>query len=177
MLFVSLLNKKCFQMSNYDTLFLDRDGVINRKLEARYVRDFSEFEFLPGALNAIAQLSNRFIRIIIVTNQQGIAKGIMSENDLNILHAQMQASIERSGGKIDKIYFCPCLASENCECRKPNTGMIKQAFIDFPMISIEDSYLVGDSDSDIEAGQKMNLQTVKVDNTYTLAKWAAELID
>ena len=72
-------------MHDFDTLFLDRDGVINKKLEGRYVRNLSEFEFLPGVLNTISQLSNIFNRIIIVTNQQGIAKGIMSENDLNIL--------------------------------------------------------------------------------------------
>ena len=163
-------------MHDFDTLFLDRDGVINKKLEGRYVRNLSEFEFLPGVLNAISQLSIVFIRIIIVTNQQGIAKGIMSENDLNVLHAQMKESIKRSGGKIDKIYFCPCLASENCECRKPNPGMIQQAVKDFPSIIIEKSYLVGDSDSDIEAGKKMNLHTIKVDDNYTLAKWTSDLL-
>ena len=163
-------------MHNFDTLFLDRDGVINKKLEGRYVRDLSEFEFLPGVLNAISQLSKVFIRIIIVTNQQGIAKGIMSENDLNVLHAQMKESIKRSGGKIDKIYFCPCLASENCECRKPNPGMIQKAVKDFPSIIIKKSYLVGDSDSDIEAGKRMNLHTIKVNDNYTLAKWTSDLL-
>ena len=84
-------------MHNFDTLFLDRDGEINKKLERRYVRNFKEFEFIPGALKAISKLSNMFHRIIIVTNQQGIAKGIMSEFDLNTLHAQMQEKIEKSG--------------------------------------------------------------------------------
>ncbi len=163
-------------MHDFDTLFLDRDGVINKKLEGRYVRNLSEFEFLPGVLNAISQLSKVFIRIIIVTNQQGIAKGIMSENDLNVLHAQMKESIKRSGGKIDKIYFCPCLASENCECRKPNPGMIQKAVKDFPSIIIKKSYLVGDSDSDIEAGKRMNLHTIKVNDNYTLAKWTSDLL-
>ncbi len=163
-------------MHDFDTLFLDRDGVINKKLEGRYVRNLSEFEFIPGVLNAISQLSKVFIRIIIVTNQQGIAKGIMSENDLNVLHTQMKESIKRSGGKIDKIYFCPCLASENCECRKPNPGMLQKAVKDFPSIIIKKSYLVGDSDSDIEAGKRMNLHTIKVNNHYTLAKWTSDLL-
>ena len=163
-------------MHDFDTLFLDRDGVINKKLEGRYVRNLSEFEFLPGVLNTISQLSNIFNRIIIVTNQQGIAKGIMSENDLNILHAQMKESIKISGGKINKIYYCPHLEKINCMCRKPNPGMIQQAVIDFPNIILKNSYLVGDSDSDIEAGKRMNLHTVKVDGNYTLAKWAVDLL-
>ncbi|MDA0890256.1 MAG: HAD family hydrolase [Bacteroidetes bacterium] len=163
-------------MPNFDTLFLDRDGVINKKLEGRYVRNFSEFEFMPGALDSISKLSNLFNRILIVTNQQGIAKGIMSEADLNTLHTQMQDRIEKLGGKINKIYYCPHLQDMDCMCRKPKSGMIEQAIIDFPEINIENSYLIGDSDSDIKAGKKMNLNTVKVDNDYTLAKWTADML-
>ena len=163
-------------MPNFDTLFLDRDGVINKKLEGRYVRNFSEFEFMPGALEAISKLSNVFSRILIVTNQQGIAKGIMSEADLNILHTKMQERIEKLGGKINKIYYCPHLQIMNCMCRKPNSGMIEQAIIDFPEISVKNSYLIGDSDSDIKAGKRMNLNTVKVNNNYTLAKWTTDML-
>ena len=163
-------------MPNFDTLFLDRDGVINKKLEGRYVRNFSEFEFMPGALDSISKLSNLFSRILIVTNQQGIAKGIMSEADLNILHTKMQDRIEKLGGKINKIYYCPHLQDMDCMCRKPKSGMIEQAIIDFPEINIENSYLIGDSDSDIKAGKKMNLNTVKVDNDYTLAKWTTDML-
>jgi len=163
-------------MDNFDTLFLDRDGVINKKLAGRYVRDFSEFEFMPGFLKVISTLSNIFNRIIIITNQQGIAKRIMSESDLHNLHVEMQKTIEKSGGKINKIYYCPHLEKIDCMCRKPKTGMIQQAIIDFPDIIIDASYLVGDSDSDIEAGQRMNLSTVKVDDDYTLAKWTIDLL-
>ena len=163
-------------MHNFDTLFLDRDGVINKKLEGRYVRNFSEFEFMPGALEAISKLSNVFSRILIVTNQQGIAKGIMSEADLNTLHTKMQERIEKLGGKINKIYYCPHLQIMNCMCRKPNSGMIEQAIIDFPEISVKNSYLIGDSDSDIKAGKRMNLNTVKVNNNYTLAKWTTDML-
>jgi D-glycero-D-manno-heptose 1,7-bisphosphate phosphatase len=163
-------------MPNFDTLFLDRDGVINKKLEGRYVRNFSEFEFMPGALEAISKLSNVFSRILIVTNQQGIAKGIMSEADLNTLHTKMQERIEKLGGKINKIYYCPHLQIMNCMCRKPNSGMIEQAIIDFPEISVKNSYLIGDSDSDIKAGKRMNLNTVKVNNNYTLAKWTTDML-
>lgn len=163
-------------MHSLDTLFLDRDGVINVKLEARYVRNTNEFEFMQGALVAISKLSKIFKRILIVTNQQGIGKGIMTEADLNLLHSFMTSKIGKLNGKIDKIYFCPHLDIENCNCRKPNPGMINQAIADFPDIDCQNSYLIGDSDSDIEAGNRMKLNTVKVDNEYTLAKWTAELM-
>jgi len=163
-------------MHKLDTLFLDRDGVINMKLDSRYVRNFSEFEFMKGAELAIANLSKIFKRILIVTNQQGIAKGIMSTEDLNSLHQNMLQQLKTTGGAIQKIYYCPHLDAENCKCRKPNTGMIKQAIIDFPDLENEKSYLVGDSDSDITAGNEMGLITVKVDNEYTLAKWSEELL-
>ena len=163
-------------MHKLDTLFLDRDGVINMKLDGRYVRNFEEFEFMPGAELAIANLSRIFKRILIVTNQQGIAKGIMSAEDLNSLHKNMLQQLKMTGGVIEKIYYCPHLDAENCICRKPNTGMIEQAIIDFPDLENENSYLVGDSDSDITAGNEMGLITVKVDNEYTLAKWSKELL-
>jgi histidinol-phosphate phosphatase family protein len=163
-------------MHKLDTLFLDRDGVINVKLEGRYVRNTDEFEFMPGAELAIAHFSKIFKRILIVTNQQGIAKGIMSDKDLGVLHDYMLFELKKNGGVIDKIYYCPHLAAENCSCRKPNPGMIQQAIIDFPEIKVEDSYLIGDSDTDILAGNKTGLITVKVDNEYTLLKWCDELL-
>jgi histidinol-phosphate phosphatase family protein len=163
-------------MHKLDTLFLDRDGVINVKLDGRYVQNADEFEFMPGAENAIAKLSIIFKRILIVTNQQGIAKGIMSANDLNTLHQYMLQQLKVKGGVIEKIYYCPHLVAANCSCRKPNPGMIQQAIIDFPTIKIEESYLIGDSDSDIIAGDKMGLNTIKVDNEYTLSKWYDELL-
>jgi histidinol-phosphate phosphatase family protein len=163
-------------MHKLDTLFLDRDGVINVKLDGRYVKNTDEFEFMIGAETAISKLSKIFNRILIVTNQQGIAKGIMSDKDLGVLHNYMLFELKKNGGVIDKIYYCPHLAGENCSCRKPNPGMIQQAIIDFPEIKVEDSYLIGDSDTDILAGNKTGLITVKVDNEYTLLKWCDELL-
>tara|TARA_B100000965_G_C19490180_1_gene712638 strand:+ start:75 stop:575 length:501 start_codon:yes stop_codon:yes gene_type:complete len=163
-------------MNNFDTLFLDRDGVINNKIEGAYVRSFSEFKFIEGALHAVSKLSNVFNRIIIVTNQQGIGKGLMSEADLQNLHSQMLENIFKYGGKIDRIYHCPHLEEADCQCRKPRGGMIQQAVIDFPEIIIENSFLVGDSHSDIQAGESMGLRTAKVDRNYTLLKWTTGLL-
>ena len=159
----------------YDTLFLDRDGVINYKLEARYVTNYHEFKFIQNSDLAIRELSKIFKRIFIVTNQQGIGKGIMSKNDLNSLHEIMQDKLSIKKKYIKKIYYCPHLELDFCNCRKPNTGMLEQAIKDFPEIKIKSSFLVGDSDSDIEAGNKFGLQTVKVDNNYTLYHWLQEI--
>tara|TARA_B110000444_G_scaffold163404_1_gene152740 strand:- start:49 stop:552 length:504 start_codon:yes stop_codon:yes gene_type:complete len=163
-------------MHKLDTLFLDRDGVINVKLDGQYVKNTDEFEFMIGAETAISKLSKIFNRILIVTNQQGIAKGIMSDKDLDALHNYMLFELKKNGGLINKIYYCPHFDSERCNCRKPNPGMIQQAIIDFPEIEIEDSYLIGDSDTDIIAGNKMGLITVKVDSEYTLSKWCDDLL-
>ena len=163
-------------MHKLDTLFLDRDGVINVKLDGQYIKNTDEFEFMIGAETAISKLSKIFNRILIVTNQQGIAKGIMSDKDLGVLHEYMLFELKKYGGVIDKIYYCAHLAAENCSCRKPNPGMILQAIIDFPEIKVEDSYLIGDSDTDMLAGNKMGLTSVKVDNEYTLLKWCDELL-
>jgi len=163
-------------MHNLDTLFLDRDGVINLKLDGEYVKNIDEFEFVVGAKTAISKLSKIFNYIFIITNQQGIAKGIMSDKDLFILHEYMLFELKNNGGAIDKIYYCPHLSSENCNCRKPNPGMIQQAMTDYPNIKLTHSYLIGDSDTDIIAGNKMGLISVKVDNEYTLSKWCDDLI-
>lgn len=160
--------------NKFDTLFLDRDGVINVQINNEYIVKFSDFEFMPGVLSSIQKLGSIFKRIIIVTNQQGIGKKLMTEQDLMCLHEKMLFEIEEGGGKIDRIYYCPHLASSNCGCRKPKSGMIIQAFEDFPDIDTKYSYLVGDSDSDMEAGKNAHLNTVKVNNEYTLSKWCNE---
>ena len=156
------------------TLFLDRDGVINDRIVGGYVRKWDEFHFLEGVLEAMPILARKFNRILVVTNQQGIAKGLMSEDDLQQLHAQMLTEIEKQGVKVDKVYYCPKHEKENPPCRKPNTGMAQQAKIDFPDIDFDCSMMVGDSISDIEFGYNMKMKTVFIEtktdiNTVALA--------
>lgn len=146
------------------TLFLDRDGVINQRIVGEYVKTIDEFHFMPGSLASIARFSEIFGRIVVVTNQQGIGKGIMTARNLEDIHRYMLSEIEKHGGKIDGVYFAPQLSSENSEMRKPNTGMAHQAKKDFPEIEFSKSVLIGDSDSDIIFGQKLGMITVKLDN-------------
>ena len=156
-------------MSNFDTLFLDRDGVINVKLEGKYVQNFSEFEFISGSLSAISKLSQLFFRIIIITNQQGIGKGIMTQFDLNTLHFKMQQKIEDYGGRIDKIYYCPHLESDNCLCRKPKPGMILEAKKKYK-IDLNSSFLIGDRFTDIQAAKNTGCKSIFIDRNYNEKK-------
>ena len=142
------------------TLFLDRDGVINRRLVDDYVKSWDEFDFLPGVLEAIAIFSQKFKHLFIITNQQGIGKGLMTEADLQEIHQKMLAKIKTAGGNIDAIYFCPSLAKNNSPRRKPNPGMAFQAKEEFTDVNLTQSIMAGDSVSDIEFGKNAGMHTV-----------------
>ena len=144
------------------TLFLDRDGVINKRIIGGYVSQISDFEFNPGAEMAIAQLSSCFQLIFVVTNQQGIAKGIMSECNVLEIHAYMEDKINLAGGKVDKCYFAPNLEGAEDDIRKPNPAMALLAKKEFPQIEFERSIMVGDTDSDIEFGRNLGMKTVRI---------------
>lgn len=144
------------------TLFLDRDGVINVRLENDYVKQWQEFKFLDGTLEAIRGLSRIFGKIIIVTNQQGIGKGIYSEEDLLEIHRQMLEEISAKGGRVDKIYFSPHLAAADHPDRKPGIGMALKAKKEFPEIDLKKSLMVGDSMSDMKFGKDAGMITVFV---------------
>lgn len=147
------------------TLFLDRDGVINRRLVDDYVKSWDTFAFLPDVPEAIAHFSDQFGRIVIVTNQQGIGKGLMAEINLQDTHYQMVVEVEKAGGRIDKVYFCPHHRQDNCACRKPRIGMAEQAKRDFPEIDFAKSIMIGDTPSDIEFGKRAGMRTVFVSTT------------
>lgn len=144
------------------TLFLDRDGVINYKIINDYVRTWEHFRFEDGALSALKLLSGIFNRIIVVTNQQGIGKGLYTHSELDNIHFQMLEKVGKAGGRIDKIYYCPDLAIENPVCRKPNPGMAYKAKSDFPEIDFKKSVMVGDSVCDMEFGKKLGMHLVHV---------------
>lgn len=144
------------------TLFLDRDGVINKKLENDYVKSVGEFQFLPRVLEALRLLSDRFGTIVVVTNQQGIGKGLMAEADLVTIHQFMMVEVFNSGGRIDHVFYCPELAEKNPPCRKPNTGMAFEARNVFPQIDFNRSLMVGDSDSDMEFAERLGMHAVKI---------------
>lgn len=154
------------------TLFLDRDGVINKLLPGRYVQTIEEFEFIPTIFEALAKANTLFDTIVVVTNQQGIGKGLMSERNLLDIHTYCKKEVEKNGGRIDAFYFAPALAAENSELRKPNTGMPLLAQRDFPSIDFKKSFLVGDSISDLEMGKKLEMTTIYITENKEKQIWA-----
>jgi len=144
------------------TLFLDRDGVINKRNFDGYVTSVASFEFLPRVLDAIADLSRIFHRIFVVTNQQGIGKGLMTERNLIEIHTYMCNKVYQAGGKIDKCYFAPNLKGAEDDMRKPGPAMAELAKMEFPEINFSESIMVGDTDSDILFGKNLGMKTVRI---------------
>lgn len=149
-------------ITEYDTLFLDRDGIINKLRKNDYVKSWDEFEFCPGILEQLSKWSKHFKHIIIVTNQRGVGKGIMSEASLNEIHSKMIKEIKLNGGRIDKIYYCTALTEED-ENRKPGIGMFKKACIDFNDIKASSSLMIGDSESDMKFAENCGMKGIRID--------------
>lgn len=141
-------------------LFLDRDGVINERLPGRYVQRIEDFVFMPGVLDSFSRLSQKTDRIIVVTNQQGVGKSLMTYEELDQIHKHMTSQIEKVGGKIDAIFSCTELAEDKLNCRKPSPAMGMWAKMKFPEIDFSRSLMVGDSSSDIRFGQNLGMATV-----------------
>ncbi len=146
------------------TLFLDRDGVINRRYTGGYLTSWDQFEFLSGAADAIVSLTPVFKRIIVVTNQQGVSKGITTDFEIDHLHYRLKDHIAEAGGKIERIYYCPEHGMYLPKWRKPNTGMPLQAQEDFQDIDFKKSIMVGDFSTDIEMGHRLGMTTVFIKN-------------
>jgi len=167
------------------TIFLDRDGVLNRKPpEGQFVTCPSEFHLLPGVPHAIARLNRARLRVLIVSNQRGIALGLYTANDVHAIHASLQRELATHSAHIDAFYFCPHdratggkEASENqpaCDCRKPLPGLYHQARAQFPDITHESSLMIGDSLSDIEFGHRLGMATIFIEGDPTHQKPGAD---
>jgi len=162
-LFSNNLNaEKLFSLDSSWTIFLDRDGVINKRLPGSYVKTPKDFQFLPKAKQAIKKLSDKFDRIVVVTNQQGLGKGLMTEDELKEVNNYMISEIEKAGGNIDNVYYCAKLNSEKPNCRKPNPDMALMAKKDYPEIDFSKSIIIGDSISDMEFGKNLGMQTILI---------------
>lgn len=147
-------------MKKQISIFLDRDGIINQQIENDYVKSIPEFVFRPDFLSEIQYLANSSNFIIVVTNQQGIGKKRMTQEALQKIHDYMVSETIAVGGRIDAVYHCPHLIDQNCNCRKPKTGMIEQAFKDFPKLKQDILIMIGDSPGDIEAAKSAGLISV-----------------
>lgn len=141
--------------------FLDRDGVINRKApEGKYVTRWEEVEILPGVAEAIALLNGAGFRVIVVSNQRCVAKGLITIADLEILHDRMRRVVATAGATIDAIYYCPH-ENDSCRCRKPKPGMLLDAAREHH-IDLHASWMIGDSKADVEAGRTAGCKTALI---------------
>jgi histidinol-phosphate phosphatase family protein len=140
-------------------VFLDRDGVINRQRKDDYVKSWSEFEFLPGAKDALRLLAEAEYRVVVVTNQRGVARGFLTDSDLAAIHCHMMDEASLAGGPIAAVYYCPHEIGQ-CGCRKPAKGLFLEAQQDFTDITFSRSTVIGDSPADMEAGLSLGCQTI-----------------
>ena len=152
------------KIDNTWTLFLDRDGVINHEQRNAYINHWDEFTFYDGVLEAIEVFAKVFNKIIIVTNQKGVSKGLTKEDDLKTIHKNMQAAIENAGGRIDAIYYCTDMDDDSPN-RKPQAGMGLQAAKQFPEIDLQKAIMVGNTLSDMHFGRNLGVYTVFLPTT------------
>jgi histidinol-phosphate phosphatase family protein len=164
------------KIDNTWSLFLDRDGVINHEKHQDYIHTWDEFVFYEGVQEAIAVFAKRFNRIIVVTNQKGIGKGVTTLDDLQLIHANMISEIEKAGGRIDAVYFCPDLEDESPN-RKPNPGMGLQAIKKFPEIELKKAIMLGNTLSDMQFGRNLGVQTIFLPTTRPEVDLNDERID
>jgi len=144
-------------------VFLDRDGVINKEID--YAHKIEDFVLLPNVIEALKLLTETDYKIIVVSNQAGIAKGIHSKQDADKLFAYMKKILSEKGIRIDAVHYCPHHPDDGCECRKPNIGMLKKAEKEFD-IDLSKSFIIGDKTSDIKAGENAGCTTILVKTGY-----------
>ena len=146
---------------------MDRDGVVNVQRIDDYVKCPSEFVFRDDFLKSLPLIQQHFQKIIIVTSQQGIAKGICTAEQVDNVHHYLLHELHKQGYNIDKIYVCPHLAGSGCNCRKPEIGMALQAKNDFPDIDFNNSVMIGDMLSDMVFGKRCKMETVYIGKKCT----------
>ena len=146
----------------HKAVFLDRDGVINvRPPEGLYITSVDELVILEGVAESIAQLNASGFLVIVVTNQRCIARGLVTAEEVSNIHQKMLKLIGGVAGRIDGVFVCPHDCTDNCDCRKPKPGMLLRAASDYS-IDLHSSWMVGDSVSDIAAGQAAGCRTIMV---------------
>jgi len=142
--------------------------------EGQYVTSWSQFQALPGAVEAIALLNAAGIRVIVVSNQRGVARGLYTAADVNAIHAELQELLAEHGARIDAFYFCPHDKGK-CNCRKPLPGMFEQAVAEFPSITPATSVMIGDAKSDMEFGRRLGMRTYLIEGNPDRQKPGMEL--
>lgn len=157
-------------------VFLDRDGVINKQMPPHdYVKKWEEFKFLPDTIPALKLLKDNGYDLFVITNQRGIARGLMKEADLKNIHECMANKLKQNGVELSGIYYCPHDVHENCECRKPKPGMLLAAAREH-YLDLTKTYFIGDSESDRKASEAVGSKTIIMKPNQSLLDVAKLLI-
>lgn len=163
-------------LGRHPTVILDRDGVLNRKPpKAQYVKSWQEFEWLPGAKSALRLFHERGFRVIVVSNQAGVARGELTEAELLCIHERMKQEAAEAGGAIEAIYYCPHNWDDGCECRKPKPGMIFQAQRDY-CLDLSRIVFIGDDIRDVETAEAAGCSSILVSEELSLLDAAKTLL-
>lgn len=169
------MNQEC------KVVFLDRDGVINKRPPVhQYVSCRDEMIVLPGAAEAIRRLNEAGFFVFVVSNQRGVNRGIMTMDDVNDVHCYLNQLLSESNAHIDKFYVCPH-GNNECECRKPKPGLLYQAEKDLKQKGLDidksKSYLIGDADTDIQAGEAYGVKSIRIGEEINQLKSLADAVD
>ncbi len=155
-------------------IFIDRDGVINKDPTGGYVTRWEDFHFLDGSREAMRKLTEADYEIVVISNQAGVGKGLYTLETLDEITRKMMAEIEAAGGRIRSVFYCPHRKEDNCDCRKPKTGLFRQASEGLD-IDFGQTYFIGDGVMDIEAGKNAGCKTILVlsgkTNPDDIDKW------
>ena len=151
----------------FKAVFLDRDGTIVE--DVGYMKSPSQINFLPGAIDAIKKLKDNGFKVIVITNQSGIARDLLSEEDFKMITAEIDRQLLANGAKIEATYHCPHhpKQADPCECRKPNPGMILKAAKEH-QIDLKSSFMIGDKDLDVECGQRAGTKSIRLASEYEM---------
>ena len=158
-------------------LFLDRDGVINKRPpQGDYVKKWDELEFNPGIEKLIAWANKNNYLVIVITNQRGVGRKLMSKKDLEMVHTKIVLELQKKGAKITKVFSCIHNEEDNCDCRKPKPGLLFQAAKEFD-IDLSKSLMIGDQQTDIQAAQSAGCSSLLIEpNSRILISTVSEII-
>ena len=162
-------------MNKLKTVFLDRDGVINKE-RSDYIKSISELEIFPNVAKNIELLKNAGFLVVVITNQSVINRGLITHETVDQIHDSIQNYLKTNGTSVDRFFYCPHKPNENCNCRKPKPGLLHQAILELD-IDPESSWMIGDNDSDIEASTSIGCKAIKIDNNFSLGKAVRKILD
>ena len=153
-------------MNKLKTVFVDRDGVINQE-RSDYVKSISELEIYPNVAKNIKLLKDAGFLVVVITNQSAVNRGIVTPEMINQIHNSIQDHLKKYGTFLDGFYYCPHTPNENCNCRKPKSGLLEKAILELN-IDLNSSWMIGDSDSDIEAANSIGCKAIKISDSFSL---------